>query len=115
LLSTPIGRYAPTTAALLVVVGADLLIAAGVTSGLIAYGLPVAGSLGLGAWFGAKISPTAAVAAVSADAAVRRRALVAAVPLLTVTIALIALAYRLLARRAHGRGPAARATPVTKA
>ena len=148
-LSTATGRYAPTTAALLVVAGADLLIAAGVTLGLIAYGLPVAGSLGLGAWFGAVGLIFAAVAAVSAQLSPNARtasgialAVLGAsyglraggdagadalswlspigwaqqtrpfaderwwplVLLLAVTIALIALAYRLLARRDHGAG-----------
>ena len=148
-LSTATGRYAPTTAALLVVAGADLLIAAGVTFGLIAYGLPAAGSLGLGLWFGAVGLFFAAVAAVSAQLSPNARttngialAVLGAsygvraggdagadalswlspigwaqqtrpfaderwwplVLLLTVTVALIALAYRLLARRDHGAG-----------
>ena len=148
-LSTATGRYAPTTAALLVVAGADLLIAAGVSLGLIAYGLPVAGSLGLGVWFGAVGLVFAAVAAVSAQLSPNARtasgialsvlgasyALRAGgdagadalswlspigwaqqarpfaderwwplVLLFTATIALIALAYRLLARRDHGAG-----------
>jgi ABC-2 type transport system permease protein len=66
-LSTATGRYAPTTAALLVVAGADLLIVAGVTLGLLAYGLPVQGSLGLGVWFGAVGLVFAAVAAACAQ------------------------------------------------
>ena len=148
-LSTATGRYAPTTAALLVVAGADLSIAAAVTLGLIAYGLPVAGSLGLGAWFGAVGLFFAAVAAVSAQLSPNARtasgialAVLGAsyglraggdagadalswlspigwaqqtrpfaderwwplLLLLTVTIALIALAYRLLARRDHRAG-----------
>jgi len=148
-LSAATGRYAPTTAALLVVAGADLLIAAGVTLGLVAYGLPVAGSLGLGVWFGAVGLIFAAVAAVSAQLSPNARtasgialAVLGAsyglraggdagadalswlspigwaqqtrpfaderwwplLPLLTVTIALVALVYRLLARRDHGAG-----------
>jgi ABC-2 type transport system permease protein len=148
-LSTATGRYAPTTAALLVVAGADLVIAAGVTLGLIAYGLPVAGSLGLGAWFCAVGLIFAAVAAVSAQLTPNARtasgialAVLGAsyalraggdagadelswlspigwaqqarpfagdrwwplLLLLAATIALIALAYRLLAQRDHGAG-----------
>jgi ABC-2 type transport system permease protein len=148
-LSTATGRYAPTTAALLVVAGADLLVAAGVTLGLIAYGLPVAGSLGLGAWFGAVGLFFAVVAAVSAQLSANARtasgialAVLGAsyalraggdagadalswlspigwaqqarpfaeerwwplLLLLGVTIALVALAFRLLARRDHGAG-----------
>jgi len=148
-LSTATGRYAPTTAALLVVAGADLVIAAGVTLGLLAYGLPVAGSVGLGVWFGGVGLIFAAVAAVSAQLSPNARttsgialAVLGAsyglraggdagagaltwlspigwaqqtrpfaderwwplVLLLTVTIALLALAYRLLARRDHGAG-----------
>ena len=148
-LSTATGRYAPTTAALLVVAGADLLIAAGVTLGLIAYGLPMTGSLGLGAWFGAVGLVFAAVAAVSAQLSPNARtangialsALGASyglraggdagadalswlspigwaqqsrpfagerwwplAGLLVMAIALVALAYQLLARRDHGAG-----------
>jgi polyether ionophore transport system permease protein len=148
-LSTATGRYAPTTAALLVAAGADLLIAAGVTLGLLAYGLPVAGSLALGVWFGAVGLIFAAVAAVSAQLSPNARtasgialAVLGAsyalraggdagadalswlspigwaqqtrpfaderwwplLLLLTLTIALVALAYRLLARRDHGAG-----------
>src|SRR5215204_6146217 len=128
---------------------ADLVIAAAVTLGLLAYGLPVAGSLALGAWFGAVGLIFAAVAAVSAQLSSNARttsgialAVLGAsyalraggdagadalswlspigwaehtrpfaderwwplVLLLTVTIALVALAYRLLARRDHGAG-----------
>jgi ABC-2 type transport system permease protein len=148
-LSTATGRYAPTTAALLVIAGADLLIAAGVALGLIAYGLPAAGSLGLGGWLGAVGLFFAAVAAVSAQLSPNARTtngIALAVlgasyglraggdagadalswlspigwaqqarpfaeerwwPLLllfTATIALVALAFRLLARRDHGAG-----------
>jgi ABC-2 type transport system permease protein len=148
-LSTAAGRYAPTTAALLVVAGADLLIAAGLALGLIAYGLPVAGSLGLGAWFGAVGMIFAAVAAVSAQLSPNARtasgiALAVLgtsyglraggdagadalswlspigwaqqarpfaderwwplVLLLAVTVALVALAFWLLAHRDHGAG-----------
>jgi ABC-2 type transport system permease protein len=148
-LSTATGRYAPTTAALLVAAGADLLIAAGVTLGLLAYGLPVAGSLGLGLWFGAVGLVFAAVAAVSAQLSPNARTtsgIALAVLggsyglraggdagahtltwlspigwaqqtrpfagerwwplllLLTATVGLVALAYRLLARRDHGAG-----------
>ena len=148
-LSTATGRYAPTTAALIVVAGADLLIAAGVSLGLLAYGLPVAGSLALGVWFGAVGLVFAAIAAVSAQLSPNARtssgialAVLGAsyalraggdagadalswlspigwaqqtrpfaderwwphVLLLAVAITLIALAYRLLARRDHGAG-----------
>jgi ABC-2 type transport system permease protein len=148
-LSTATGRYAPTTAALLVVAGADMLIAAGVTVGLIADGLPVAGSLGLGVWFGAVGLVFAAVAAVTAQLSPNARtasgialAVLGAsyglraggdagagalswlspigwaqqsrpfagerywplVLLIAVAIALVALAYALLARRDHGAG-----------
>jgi len=73
-LSTATGRYAPTTAAIVVVAGADVLIAAGVALGLVAYGLPVAGSLGLGVWFGSVGLFFAAVAAVSAQLTSNARA-----------------------------------------
>jgi ABC-2 type transport system permease protein len=148
-LSTATGRYAPTTAALVVVAAADLAIAAGVALGLIAYGLSAAGSVALGIWFGAVGLIFAAVAAVSAQLTSNARAangialavlgasyaLRAAgdagadalgwlspigwaqrsrpfagerwwplVLVLAVAIALVALAYRLLARRDHGAG-----------
>ena len=148
-LATATGRYAPTTAALIVVAGADLLIAAGVTVGLVAYGLPVAGSLGLGAWFGVVGLVFAAVGAVSAQLSPNARtatgialAVLGAsygfraggdagadalgwlsplgwaqqsrpfagerwlplAGLLATAIALVALAYQLLARRDHGAG-----------
>ena len=46
--STVVGRYAPLTAALVVVLGANLAIGGVIAGGLIGLGLPVAGSLTLG-------------------------------------------------------------------
>jgi ABC-2 type transport system permease protein len=46
--STVVGRHAPLTAALIVVLGANLLIAALIAGGLIGLGLPAAGSIALG-------------------------------------------------------------------
>ncbi|MCX0272377.1 ABC transporter permease [Nocardia zapadnayensis] len=46
--SAVVGRYAPPAAAALVTVGANIILGAGIASSLIAYGLPVAGSLALG-------------------------------------------------------------------
>lgn len=46
--SDVMGRHAPLSASLVVTLGADLVIAALVTGGLVAFGLPVAGSVALG-------------------------------------------------------------------
>ena len=67
LLAAPAGRHAPGAAALLLVAGADLLVAAGIAGGLAAVGLPVAGSLLFGASIGAAGLVFAAVAAVTAQ------------------------------------------------
>jgi len=49
LASTVVGRHAPTTAALLVVGGATVVVAVGVTAILLGFGLPAYGSLAYGA------------------------------------------------------------------
>jgi ABC-2 type transport system permease protein len=49
--SMPVGRYAPTAAAAVVVVGLNVAVAALATAVLLSQGLPVAGSLALGASF----------------------------------------------------------------
>lgn len=49
LASTVVGRHAPTTAALVVVGGATVAVAAGVTAILLGFGLPASGSLAYGA------------------------------------------------------------------
>lgn len=46
--SAVVGRYAPPTAAALVMVGANIVLGAAITLSLIGYGLPVAGSVALG-------------------------------------------------------------------
>ena len=51
--SDVMGRRAPLSASLVVTLGADLVIAALVTGGLVAFGLPVAGSVALGLSFAA--------------------------------------------------------------
>jgi len=48
--SGAVGRQAPLAASLVVTLGADFLTAALVAGGLIAYGLPVAGSVAFGLW-----------------------------------------------------------------
>jgi ABC-2 type transport system permease protein len=55
--ATPVGRYAPLTAALLVVTGANLALAVVTALGLIAAGLPTGGSFAFGlAWAGVGIA-----------------------------------------------------------
>lgn len=65
--ATVVGRYAPLTAALLVAVGANLLLGLLTTLGLIGVGLPTEGSFAFGlAWAGVGIA-FAAVAAIAAQ------------------------------------------------
>lgn len=65
--STVVGRFAPLTAALVVVFAASLLIAAIVSSGLIGLGLPTAGSIVLGLSAAAVGWVFASIAGVSAQ------------------------------------------------
>ncbi|HEY8482006.1 MAG TPA: ABC transporter permease [Spirillospora sp.] len=65
--ATVVGRYAPLTAALLVVLAADAALAVLVTGALAAAGLPAAGSLTFGAALGATGAAFAGVAAVTAQ------------------------------------------------
>ncbi|MFV2084065.1 ABC transporter permease [Micromonospora sp. LOL_021] len=67
--TAPIGRYAGLTAALVVVFAANLLLATAVAAGLAGQGLPVAGSVALGAQFAAAGWLFAAVGAVAAQLA----------------------------------------------
>ena len=67
LLAAPAGRHAPGAAALVLVAGADAVVAAAIAGGLVAIGLPVAGSLALGASVGAAGLVFAGVAAVTAQ------------------------------------------------
>ncbi len=68
-----VGRAAPLAAALVVALGADLVLAALTAAGLTAAGLPAAGSIAFGlAWAGVGLA-FAAVAAVAAQAAVSAR------------------------------------------
>jgi ABC-2 type transport system permease protein len=62
-----IGRFAPVAAALAVVAATDMTITVVVALGLIALGLPAAGSLALGAWLGAVGLVFAGVGAVAAQ------------------------------------------------
>ena len=64
-----VGRRAPLSASLVVTLGADLVIAALVTAGLVAFGLPVVGSLALGLSFAAIGWTFAALAGVAAQLA----------------------------------------------
>lgn len=65
--SAAAGRHAPLTAALVVALGADLLIAAGLSGVLAAQGLDLAGSLGAGASLGALGLVFAGIGAVAAQ------------------------------------------------
>ena len=67
--SGAVGRRAPLSASLVVTLGADLAIAALVTVGLVAFGLPVAGSVALGLSFAAVGWTFAAIAGVAAQLA----------------------------------------------
>ncbi|WFE30363.1 ABC transporter permease [Solwaraspora sp. WMMD791] len=67
--AAPIGRYAGPAAALIVVFAANLLLAGAVAAGLAGQGLPVAGSLALGAQFAASGWLFAAVGVVTAQLA----------------------------------------------
>jgi ABC-2 type transport system permease protein len=64
---TVVGRHAPLTAALLVTLGADLLIGLLMAGALAALGLPAAGSLAMGLSFFAFGALTAALAALAAQ------------------------------------------------
>jgi len=64
-----VGRRAPLSASLVVTLGADLVIAALVTGALVAFGLPVAGSVALGLSFAAIGWTFAALAGVAAQLA----------------------------------------------
>ena len=72
--ATVVGRHAPLTAALLVTALADLAIAVLITLGLLATGLPVAGSVALGLATGLVGVLFAAVAATAAQLTVSARA-----------------------------------------
>lgn len=65
--STVVGRHAPLSAALIVVLGANLLLAALIAGGLIGLGLPISGSIALGLSIAAAGWMLAAVAAVAAQ------------------------------------------------
>lgn len=65
--STVVGRHAPLTAALTVVLGSGVIIAMVTTVGLIGVGFPVAGSVVLGLVAGAAVWIAAAMAAVAAQ------------------------------------------------
>ncbi|GAA3757314.1 ABC transporter membrane-spanning protein [Spinactinospora alkalitolerans] len=65
--SAAIGRHAPLTAALAVVLGAGVLLAVLCAAALIGYGMPAAGSLALGLVCGGAVWVCAAVAAVAAQ------------------------------------------------
>lgn len=67
--STPVGRHAPLTAALVTVIGADLVVGGIAAGGLIAIGQPATGSVALGAAFAAAGALFAAVGAVAAQLA----------------------------------------------
>ena len=72
--ATVVGRAAPLTAALLLAVGTDLVLAALTALALVTAGLPVAGSIAFGlSWAGTGIA-FAAVAAVTAQLSVSARA-----------------------------------------
>lgn len=72
-LASAVGRYAPANAAIGLVAAVDCLIGVAVALGLIGYGLPVAGSVALGAWLGGVGLVFAAVAAVAAQLSESRR------------------------------------------
>ena len=79
--SCEVGRRAPLAASLVVTLGADALAAALVAGGLIAYGLPVAGSVAFGvslAAFGWTFAALAGVAAQITDSASVARGIVGA-------------------------------------
>jgi ABC-2 type transport system permease protein len=65
--SAPVGRHAPTVAALVVAVAADLVAGAAIAAALVAIGLPAAGSIALGAALAACGVVFAGVAVVAAQ------------------------------------------------
>lgn len=65
--SAAVGRQAPLAAVLVVMLGADLLLAAAVAAGLVAQDLPIAGSVALGLLYGGLGAVFAAVGTVSAQ------------------------------------------------
>jgi ABC-2 type transport system permease protein len=73
-LASGVGRHAPTTASVLVVLAANLAVAVGSTVGFLALGYPPVGSVALGASFLAVGVVFAAVAAVSAQLTSTNRA-----------------------------------------
>lgn len=96
--SAAVGRYAPLAAALLVAGGADLVLAVLVALGLIACGLPVAGSIALGLGFACVGWIFAAIAAVCAQLVENPRAATG------IAAAILGAAYLLRAAGDAGRG-----------
>lgn len=72
--SLPVGRHAPLTAALMVVAGANISIAAAIATGFVALGYPTVGSVALAASMAAVGIVFAAVTAVAAQVAGSGRA-----------------------------------------
>ncbi|MDQ3987906.1 MAG: ABC transporter permease, partial [Actinomycetota bacterium] len=101
-----VGRQVPLTAALLVTAGANALVAAAVASGLIGLGLPVTGSLTLGAALGVVGLVFAGVAAVAAQVTEHARAATG------LAIAVLGLAFVLRAAGDVGDGTLSWASPI---
>ena len=101
-----VGRQGPLTAALLVTAGADALVAAAVAAGLIGLGLPVTGSLTLGAALGVVGLVFAGVAAVTAQVTEYARGATG------LAIAVLGLAFVLRAAGDVGDGTLSWASPI---
>jgi ABC-2 type transport system permease protein len=89
--STVVGRHAPTTAALIVVGGATVLVAAGITAILLGLGLPATGSLAYGSSIAAFGLAFTAIGAGAAQATAHARGAVG------MAAALLGVAYALRA------------------